>query len=556
MNSWKNILTKKRFFTALGVIVFFTLLFLIVKQVWRIYPQNSNKSQSKSCYSVRFDTLSKGESFIDATESVLVENISSGTLLLYLYKLSGIKHYVVKIKEHKSYIRINGVVTQEYQINSPFFITYDHNFNAKLEMPIQKNELSGNALKQIASYLTFPDRSIKRKEYFGEVSYDIGIKNKNKEGMMITKKSIQMPFDLEGSFKYTPFKVLDGEEKMKLKDHLQSILSAKINWEKESLIKCDELRDVSKLKQTASKLIKTDLTYDFDFKAAQIANMKKRIRNKNISTFFQSIKLDEKGLLTNEDFLTLRAFIEINKTESLRFIVDELKKMLPDSKLFQALLPILAKPIIPEIQDFVIELSNYFSQNNEQVLAEKMLQLLMQETNPNQNTMNFLKNQNSDTGYLIRGSIARSALIESPEQSQILIDDLLKIHEGYKKDNDSRLGVVEDALGNAGASELLNLVDSNTPEGLSNLRFVKDQKALEILMNTVMSVGYDESSVVNKDAALSALEMRLNFNIEDEESKKEIKGRLQKYLDNLEAQDAQEEMFKRRAMTLLDTKRD
>ena len=556
MNSWKNILTKKRFFTALGVVVFFTFLFLVVKQFGRDDSQNSNQSQNKSCYSVKFNTLSRGESFIDATESVLVENISSGTLLLYLYKLSGIKHFVVKIKENKNYIRINGVVTQEYQINSPFFITFDHNFNTKLEIPAQKNELSGNALKQIASYLTFPDRSVKRKEYFGEVFYDISITNRSKAGMKITKKSLQMPFDLEGSFKYTPFEVLNGEEKMKLKDHLQSILSAKINWDKESLIKCDELRDVNKLKQTGLLLTKTDLTYNFDFKAAHIANMKKRIRNKSISTFFQSIKLDEKGLLTNEDFLTLRAFIEINKNESLRFIVDELKKMPPDSKLFQALLPVLAKPIVPEIQDFVVELSNYFAQNNELVLAESMLQLLMQETSPNQNTMNFLKNQNSDTGYLIRGSIARSSVVESPEQSQILIDDLLKIHEGYKKDNDTRLSVVEDALGNAGASELLNLVDINTPEGLSNLRFVKDPKALEILMNAVMSVGYEELIVVNKDAALSALEMRMNFNIEDEESKKEIKGRLQKYLDNLEAQDAQEEMFKRRAMTLLDTKRD
>jgi len=548
----KNILTKKRFFITMGGGLMLAVFLLIgYKYLVSSKPQAS-QPQNKNCYSVKYKILSKGENFIEATESVLVENINSGKLLLYFFKLNGIKHHVVKITEDQNFVRINGVVSQDYRIRSPFFISYNHNFKVWLETPAQNNELAGNAIKQIASYLTFPERSVSRKEFFGEVRYDVVSDSKSEAVVTVRKKSVKMPFNLEGSFKYTPFKQLEGEERMVLQDHLRSVMIAQIYWNQESIGKCSELRDVNKLKHAGPGTSKTDLSYNFDFKVAHIANMKKRIRNKNISTFFRSIQLDDKGLLTNEDFLTLRAFIEINKSDSLVFLVNELKKMPPDSKLFQALMPVLAKPIVPEIQDFVVELSNYFAEKNNVAVAEKIMQLLMQETSPNQNTMNFLKNQVSDTGFLMRGSVARSAAGESPEQSQILIDDLVKMHEVYKKENDSRLSVVEDALGNAGASELLNLVDINTPEGIANLRFVKDPKALEIILNTVMSNGVDESSFIHKDAALSALEMRMNFNIEDEESKKEIRTTLRKYLDNLEAKDAQEEMFKRRAMTLLE----
>src|SRR3989339_1514280 len=184
----KSILTKKRFVITFGAFLILAILLPTVYKYLATFQSGSSEPQNKSCYSVKFKIVSKGENFIDATESILVENINSGSLLLYFFKLNGIKHHVVKIYDDKNFVKINGVVTQAYQMRSPFFLSYNHRFKVWLEMPAQKSELPGNAIKQIASYLTFPSRSERRKEFFGEVYYDVKPLNKSEEALVIRKK--------------------------------------------------------------------------------------------------------------------------------------------------------------------------------------------------------------------------------------------------------------------------------------------------------------------------------------------------------------------------------
>ena len=85
----KSILTKKRFVITFGAFLILAILLPTVYKYLATFQSGSSEPQNKSCYSVKFKIVSKGENFIDATESILVENINSGSIFASFFSMSG-----------------------------------------------------------------------------------------------------------------------------------------------------------------------------------------------------------------------------------------------------------------------------------------------------------------------------------------------------------------------------------------------------------------------------------------------------------------------------------